>query len=256
VTERAPLIRIEHGPDVALHAPDQPANAEPVAGDGVRVTMEPAPKRALHVVPQLMPVGFDATVPDPVPLLATVSRAFTVRLPVLMAVPPGVVTRTCPVVASGGIGAVIVVALTTVKLVASLRLKDTLVAPVRFVPVIVTTVPVVAEVGLRPLIVGMRWKPAVTKRAPLMRTSHGPDVALHAPDHPAKMPVATVAVRRTTDPAVKSPEVALQLAPQAMPAGVVLTDPVPVPVLATESRAITCRTAVLVAEPPAVTTRT
>ena len=89
------------------------------------------------------------------------------------------------------------------------------------------------------------------------RPGAGADVApTVAPDHPAKMPVATVAVRRTTEPAVKSPEVALQLAPQAMPAGVVLTDPVPVPVLATESRAITCRTAVLVAEPPAVTTRT
>jgi hypothetical protein len=53
--------------------PLQPANTEPVAAVGVRVTTLPAVKLSKQSEPQLMPVGLLTTVPDPVPVLATVT---------------------------------------------------------------------------------------------------------------------------------------------------------------------------------------
>ena len=65
----------------------------------------------------------------------------TVKLPELVAVPPGVVTDILPVVAYSGTVAVIDVLLTTVKLDALVPLNVTTVAPVKLVPGIVTTAP-------------------------------------------------------------------------------------------------------------------
>lgn len=61
-----------HDP-VPLQPPDQPANVEPVLGAAVRVTGVPLAKLAVHVVPQLIPVGLLVTVPVPVPALCTVT---------------------------------------------------------------------------------------------------------------------------------------------------------------------------------------
>jgi hypothetical protein len=59
---------------VAAHPPpDQPANVEPLAGVGINVTAVPALNVAVHVEPQLMPAGLDATVPVPVPPSVTFS---------------------------------------------------------------------------------------------------------------------------------------------------------------------------------------
>jgi len=72
-------------------------------------------------------------------------------------VPPGVVTVTCTVpAASGGDVAVIAVAELTVKLVAFVEPNLTAVAPVKFVPVIVTEVPPASRpaFGLTPVTVG------------------------------------------------------------------------------------------------------
>ncbi len=73
------------------------------------------------------------------------------------AVPPAVVTETvtAPAACAGAV-AVICVALLTVKLVAGVLPKVTAVAPVRFVPVIVTLVPPVVgpDVGLMLVTVG------------------------------------------------------------------------------------------------------
>ena len=73
------------------------------------------------------------------------------------AVPPGVVTTTCfaPAVPAG-VTAVMLVAETTITLVAATPPTVTLVAPVRFVPVIVIDVPPRVEplVGLIDVIVG------------------------------------------------------------------------------------------------------
>src|SRR4051794_37268829 len=64
-TEQAP---------VPVHAPLQPAKADPVAGLAMRFTMVPAPKGAEHDAPQLIPAGRLITVPVPVPDLLTVNE--------------------------------------------------------------------------------------------------------------------------------------------------------------------------------------
>ena len=76
VTDRVWLIATTHAP-VPLQAPLQPANVEPEAGVGVRVTWVPSAKLAEQVGPQLIPAGELVTVPDPVPVLETVNARVT-----------------------------------------------------------------------------------------------------------------------------------------------------------------------------------
>jgi hypothetical protein len=78
----------------------------------------------------------------------------TVKLVVLVAEPAGVVTLIGPVVAVAGTVAVICVAEFTVNVVAATLLNVTAVAPVKFVPVIVTDVPTGPNVGVNDVIVG------------------------------------------------------------------------------------------------------
>ena len=105
------------------------------------------------MAPQLIPPSLEVTVPLPVPVSVTVKVTFTVKLFVLVAVPPGVVTLSGPVVAPVGTAAWIVVAEVTVKL-ALTPLNVTVVAPVKFVPLIVTLVPTGPLVGVKLVIVG------------------------------------------------------------------------------------------------------
>lgn len=70
-----------------------------------------------------------------------------------VAVPPGAVTESTPVVARLGTVAVICVALLTVK-IAAVPLNFTAVAPVRFVPVNITDVPARPEAGKKLSMVG------------------------------------------------------------------------------------------------------
>jgi hypothetical protein len=70
VTERACVIETVQV-DVPVHAPLQPVNAEPLVAAAVSVTDAPLVKFALQVAPQFTPVGFDVTVPVPVPALVT-----------------------------------------------------------------------------------------------------------------------------------------------------------------------------------------
>src|SRR2546426_3746335 len=72
----------------------------------------------------------------------------TVKLPALLAVPPGVVTLIGPLVAPAGTVAVMVVAEPTVKL-ALVPLNSTAVAPVKLAPLIVTLVPTGPLVGVK-----------------------------------------------------------------------------------------------------------
>jgi hypothetical protein len=51
--------------EVPVHAPDQPENVEPEAGDAVRVTIVPVVTEVEQVEPQL--IGPPDTVPEPVP---------------------------------------------------------------------------------------------------------------------------------------------------------------------------------------------
>jgi hypothetical protein len=68
-----------------------------------RVTPVPLPKLALHVVPQLMPAGLDATRPAPVPPLLTVrvyvcavNVAVTLRAAVMLTVQVALVPEHAP----------------------------------------------------------------------------------------------------------------------------------------------------------------
>jgi hypothetical protein len=85
--------------------------------------------------------------------LVIVGAATTVKLDELVTVPPGVVTLIFPVEAPVGTVVAIEVAV-TVPRVAAVPLNFTLVAPVRFVPVMVTGVPTPPLVGLELVIVG------------------------------------------------------------------------------------------------------
>ena len=54
-----------------LQAPLQPAKVESSLGVAVNVTSWASQKAPVHLAPQLMPPGSDATVPDPLPDLIT-----------------------------------------------------------------------------------------------------------------------------------------------------------------------------------------
>jgi hypothetical protein len=84
VTDRAAVIETVQVP-VPVQAPLQPANVEPLAAEAVSVTEVPLAKLALHVLPQLIPVGDELTVPVPVPARVTV-RVWVVALVLKVAV--------------------------------------------------------------------------------------------------------------------------------------------------------------------------
>jgi hypothetical protein len=79
----------------------------------------------------------------------------TFRLDELFAVPPFVVTLILPLFAFDGTFAVIFVAEATLKVVAFIPSKSTALAPVRFLPVIVTVAPAFAVSGVKLVIVGV-----------------------------------------------------------------------------------------------------
>jgi hypothetical protein len=89
-----------------------------------------------------------------------------VKLVALVAVPSSVVTEIEPVLAPAGTVVVIVPELFTVK-VAALPPNETAVAPVKFVPVIVTPDPIPPKVGAKELMAGVIVKRVVVTIAPL-----------------------------------------------------------------------------------------
>jgi hypothetical protein len=113
----------------------------------------------------------------------------TVKLAELVAVPAGVVTAITPLFAPVGTVALICVALRTVN-EAGLVLNVTEVAPVKFVPVIVTVVPIFPLVGEKLVIVGAAGG-AVTMK-PLALVAVPPGVV--TPISPLVAPLGTVAV--------------------------------------------------------------
>src|SRR5918996_505023 len=108
-----------------------------------------APAKLVPVIVTTVPTGPLAGVK-----LVMVGRGVvTVKLVLLVAVPPGVVTRIRPVVALAGTSARIEVAESTRK-VALTVLKVTAVAPAKLVPVIVTTVLTGPLAGVKLVMVG------------------------------------------------------------------------------------------------------
>ena len=112
-------------------------------------------------VTAVAPVKFVPLIVTPVPtgplvgvtLVIVGGFAVTLKLLALVAVPPGVVTRTGPVVAPIGTVAWIAVSEVTLKL-ALLPLNVTAVAPVKFVPLIITLAPTGPLAGVTLVIVG------------------------------------------------------------------------------------------------------
>jgi hypothetical protein len=90
----------------------------------------------------------------------------TVKLPLLVAVPAGVVTLTVPLVAPAGTVAVTELADCTVNELAATPWNLTAVAPVNWLPTIVTDVPTGPLVGVKELIAGEGK--AVTVKLPLL----------------------------------------------------------------------------------------
>jgi len=74
VTPVAAVTETTHVPVPVHPPPDQPMNVEPVEVVAVSVTDVPLTKLDEQVVPQLMPVGADDTLPMPVPVRVTVRR--------------------------------------------------------------------------------------------------------------------------------------------------------------------------------------
>jgi len=115
-----------------------------IVADTTVTVAEAVPLNVTAVVPVKF-VPFIVTVSPYLPLvgekLVIVGGGFTVKVPALVTVPPGVVTTILPVVAFVGTTAVIDVADTTETVAEAIPLNVTAVAPEKLVPVIVTTCP-------------------------------------------------------------------------------------------------------------------
>ena len=188
--------------------------------------------------------------------LAIVGGLITVKLPALLAVPPAVVTLIVPVVAPAGTVAVIAVAEFTVKL-ALVPLNPTAVAPVKFVPLIVTLVPTGPLLGAKLAIVGAFETVTVNALElvavpPAVVTLSGPVVA------PAGT-VAVIAVAEFTVKLALVPSNPTAVAPvKFVPLIVTLvpTGPLVGVTLVTVGAGMTAKLLALVAVPPGVVTLT
>lgn len=109
-----------------------------------------AVEKFVPVIVTNVPIGPDVGVND----LTVGASGMTVNVSAEVAVPPGVLMDTKPVVELAGTATLICVAETIVNVVVATPLNLTAVAPVKFVPVIVTLVPTFPDAGLNDTIVG------------------------------------------------------------------------------------------------------
>src|SRR5207247_4051350 len=211
--------------------PLQPLKVEPAAGVAVSVTTVPLAKLAEQVAPQLIPAGALVTVPLPVPALLTVSaklgrakvavtvvaaKTVTVQAPVPEQPPPLQPLKVEP-------AAAVAVSVTAVPLG---KLAEQ-VAP-QLIPageLVTVPLPVPALETVRVKVCGV--KVAVTVVAAESVTVQAPVPEQPLPLQPPKVePAAGAAVSVTAVPLAKLAE---QVAPQVMPAGELVTVPLPVP---------------------------
>jgi len=164
-----------------------------VTGTPLKVT-EVAPAKWVPVIVTTVPTG--PLVGVKLVIVGVADAAVTVKLVLLVAVPPGVVTLIRPVVAPLGTVAVIEAEEPTVKL-ALAPLKRTAVAPAKFVPLIATVVPAGPLVGEKPEIEGGL---AATVKVPLLVAVPPGVVTLI---RPVVAPLGTVAVIEAEEPTVK-----------------------------------------------------
>src|SRR5262244_1038541 len=213
------------------------------------------------VAPKFVPVTVTGvpTVPEVgLRVLIVGAEAVTVKLTPLLARPP-TVTTTLPVVAPAGTVTAMLV-LPQVVAVAAVPLKVTVLLPCvapKFVPVIVTGVPTVPEVGLRVLIVGaeavtvkltplLARPPTVTTTLPVVAPAGTVTAMLVLPQVVA---VAAVPLKVT----VLLPGVAPKFVPVTV-TGVPTVPEVGLRVLIVGAEAVTVKLTPLLARPPTVTT--
>jgi hypothetical protein len=232
VTDVAALTVTAQVPVPEQPPPLQPVKVEPAAGVAVSVTAVPLANEPEHVVPHEIPAGALVTVPPPVPVLLTVSAklwsakvAVTVCAPLIVTVqePVPVQPPLQPVKVEPAAGAAVRV--TTVPVVKEVEH----VAPQEMPAGALVTVPLPA-----PALVTVSAKDdcmnvAVTEVAALIAT-----VQVPVPEHP--LPLQPVNVESAGAAAVNVTEVPLvndaeQVAPQEMPAGLLVTVPLPAPAL-------------------------
>jgi hypothetical protein len=217
-----------------LQAPDQPAKVEPAAGAAANVTAVPLAKVTLHVAPQLIPAGLLVTAPLPVPARVTVkvvtdllneavTELFALSVTVQVAMPLHVPDHPAKVEPASGVA----VSVTTVPL-----LNGALQVFPQLIPSgVLVTVPDPLPERLT-LNTGDAAKVAITEVLALKVTVHL-EVPLHAPLQPRKLePEFAMAVRVTRLFALKLP---LHEVPQLIPAGALVTNPLPVPDVCTVS---------------------
>src|SRR5438034_110679 len=233
--------------------PLQPVKVELASGVAVKVTAVPLANGAEHVAPQAMPAGLLVTVPAPAPALVSVRvkdctanvavtevAAFTVTMQVPVPEQPPPLQPVKVELASG-----VAVKVTAVPLANGAEH----VAPQAMPAGLLATVPAPA-----PALVSVRVKDctanvAVTEVAAFTVTMQVPVPEQPPPLQPVKVELASgVAVSVTAVPPANGAE---QAAPQEMPAGAVLTAPLPVPVLVT-LRANDCWTKPAVTEAAAL----
>ena len=179
--------------DVALSTLNEAAAVPPKLTAVAPVKLVPV---IVTVLPDLAEVGVNEVI---------VGTGTYVNVPDEVAVPPGVVTEMVPLVPLATT-AVMDVALTTLNEAAAVPPKLTAVAPVKLVPVIVTVVPLPADVGVKELITraGTNVNPAsvavppgvVTLILPLVppATTAVMDVALTTLNEAAAVPPKLTAV--------------------------------------------------------------
>ena len=237
VTVVAAVIVTVQVPVPAHPPPLQPVKVEPAAGVAVSVTAVPLANEAEHVAPHVTPAGALVMVPLPAPLLLTVSaKLWTAK------------------VAVTDCAALIVTAQEPVP-VQPPPLQPVKVEPAAGVAVRVTTVPVVKEVEhVAPHVMPAGALVTVPLPAPAFVTVSAKDdcmkvavtevaalivtVQVPVPEHPPPLqpvnvePAAAAAVSVTDVPLVKEAE---HVAPQEIPAGLLVTVPLPAPALETVS---------------------
>jgi hypothetical protein len=213
-----------------VQAPDHPANTEPGAAVAVRVTDVPAAKLTLQEAPHDRPAGALITVPVPEPETVKVSATRVVGAKVAVIVvaltgetvqvlvpvqpPPDQPVKTEPALA---------VAVRTTELPEG-KLAEQLVPQLMPAGALVT-LPLPSPARTTVSVTGAGAKVARTVVDVARVSEQDPVPAQPAPDQPMNtQPAAGVAVSDTAVPAVK---LAAQLDPQSMPAGVLVTVPVP-----------------------------
>src|SRR6266581_4777681 len=227
----APRAQFAVAGSVSQTPPLQPVKVEPAAGAAVSVTAVPLVKLAEQVAPQLIPAGALVTVPLPVPAGVTVrvklcrvkvavtvvaAESVTVQGPVPEQPPPLQPVKVEP--ATG-----VAVNVTAVPLAKLAEQVAPQLIPTGALVTVPLPVPALLTVSVNVWSVNV----VVTVVAAESVTVQAPVPEQPPPLQPVKVePAAGVAVNVTAVPLVK---LAAQVAPQLIPAGALVTVPLPVP---------------------------